>query len=77
MNIRSRARRCFRLFAHPYSITRRYGRKIEMEVQENIVSKRVLDWGIINSINGHEHHEELMRGEGAKGDIGEETSNLG
>lgn len=48
-----------------------------MEVQENIVSKRVLDWGIINSINGHEHHEELMRGEGAKGDIGEETSNLG
>ena len=53
---------------------------MEVEIQEKSrrnVSKRVVDWSIINSIYEHAYHEEFMRGEGAKGDIGEETSNLG
>ena len=48
---------------------------MEVEIYRRILSKRVLWHNRFN--HGRVYHEELIRGEGAKGDIGEETLNLG
>lgn len=52
-------------------------RAARVKIQKNCKQACILDWCIIDSIYEHACHDVFMRGEGSKGDIGEETSNLG